>query len=293
MQIHSCDYGAGLAKREGAGDAVFKDASGDALRSAQKLFRSSCESMTAYQPRKSVVAAFDAAAKTYDHLTQVQREVAQQLVERAARAMPAAPQTILDLGCGTGHVVARAQGIWPQAEIIALDAAPAMLARLRKKFPDVKALCCDARHLDGIGRYDLILSNMVLHWLENPRRVLTHWRRFLNPGGRLLVALPIAGSLGEWRELTREAQLPDGLWTFPLEDFAADLCIHAEVCEFPSTHPELSSFLLSLKGSGAYQSRPGYKPASTAAMRRLLHMRRGPITVTFRILFLTLGATAG
>jgi malonyl-CoA O-methyltransferase len=104
----------------------------------------------------SIVAAFDAAAQSYDALTQVQREVARALVARAI-AEHAAPKTILDLGSGTGHVTELALRQWPHGELTALDAAPAMLARLRAKFPQVATIRRDAARLDGGGRYVLIL----------------------------------------------------------------------------------------------------------------------------------------
>lgn len=237
---------------------------------------------------KSVITAFDAAAQTYDRQTPLQCEVARHLVEQAATAIPVAPKTILDLGCGTGHVVEQAQRIWPQAKIAALDAAPAMLGRLNAKFPAIKTICRDARHLDGIDQFELMLSSMALHWMKSPQRVLNHWRGFLKSRGRLLVALPVAGSLREWRELAFSVGLADGSWEFPSENFADDLCIRKEIQEVPVTYPAWSSFLFSLRSSGAHRAREGYQPASSAVMRRLMRASTGPITVTFRILFLTL-----
>src|SRR6266704_88130 len=86
-----------------------------------------CALMTSDPANASIVAAFDAAAQSYDALTQVQREVARALVARAAGANP---EAILDLGAGTGHVTEYALRQWPQAKVTALDAAPAMLAQL-------------------------------------------------------------------------------------------------------------------------------------------------------------------
>ena len=236
----------------------------------------------------SVVAAFDAAAGTYDAATQVQCEIARHLVERAALEVPAAPQTILDLGCGTGNVADNALRIWPEAELTALDASPAMLSRLCKKIPNVKTVCRDAARLDGIARYDLILSSMMLHWMENPREALAHWRGFLKPNGRLLAALPVSDSLFEWRDLIRAAGLTDGLWAFPHENFAAELCLRAEFRDFPATYTDVAGFLSSLKGSGTHRSRSSHRPVPSGAMRRLLRTRHEPLTVTFRIAFLML-----
>ena len=85
----------------------------------------------------AIIRAFNAAAGTYDEASQVQREIARELVSRAALACDRTPQRILDLGCGAGHVTESALLQWPRAEVTALDAAPAMLAALQGKFPGV------------------------------------------------------------------------------------------------------------------------------------------------------------
>ena len=71
------------------------------------------------------------------------------MVLRAAGALKTAPRKILDLGAGAGHVTGFALEQWPEADIAALDAAPAMLRKLRAKYPGVRTIARDARDLDG------------------------------------------------------------------------------------------------------------------------------------------------
>ncbi len=238
----------------------------------------------------AIIRAFDAAAATYDEASQVQREIARELVMLAARAHDPPPRKILDLGCGAGHVTESALRQWPQAEITALDAAPAMLAALQGKFPSVKPLCADAADPGAIGAYDLILSSMMLHWLPDPRAALARWRAVLEPGGKLLLAIPVAGSLNEWRDACREAGLSDGLWPFPPADFAAGLTEQAETRAFVASYPDARAFLQSFKRTGARKARPGHRPESAAALRRLLASRQDVFKATFLIAFLTIGA---
>jgi malonyl-CoA O-methyltransferase len=239
--------------------------------------------------RNAVVAAFDAAAATYDRATPVQRDVASALVARAASCV-GAPAKILDLGAGAGHVSEFALQRWPGARLEALDAAPAMLAQLRAKLPKAATILRDASRLDGLGAYDLILSSMMLHWLDDPRAALADWRRHLAPGGALLVALPVAGSLAEWRTLTGSAGIEDGLWAFPREDFAEGLGASVEIAAFPATYPDAAAFLRALKAAGAHKARPGARPAAPGALRRLLARRADPFTATFRVAFLRIEA---
>ncbi|WP_374545943.1 methyltransferase domain-containing protein [Rhodoblastus sp.] len=235
---------------------------------------------------KAIIAAFDAAAETYDEATPIQRDVARELVRRAAGAVSAPPKTILDLGAGAGHVTGFALGEWPAAELTALDAAPAMLRRLSAKFPKVETIARDARTLDGLPRYDLILSSMMLHWLADPRAALAEWRKHLALGGLLCVATPVAGSLPEWRELTRAAGVADRLWAFPKADFADGLGAEVGRADFSAHYSDARHFLRTLKDAGAHQSRPGAKPTSTGALRRALAAKTA-FTATFHVTFIT------
>lgn len=244
--------------------------------------------MTTDRTLNAIVAAFDAAAETYDAVTPVQRDVARDLVRRAALAAPIRPRKILDLGAGAGHATGFALELWPEADVTALDASPSMLRRLTAKFPGVATIARDARRLDGLPQYDLIFSSMMLHWLDNPRATLIGWRAHLAPGGLLCVATPLAGSLSEWRDFTRAAGIEDRLWAFPPADFAEGLGAEIACVDYSADYPDAKSFLRALKGAGAHRPRPGGKPAAAAAMRRLLATTPENFTAVFRIGFIVM-----
>ncbi len=161
-----------------------------------------------------------------------------------------------------------------------------MLAALQAKFPGVGIIRADAAETGDIGRYDLILSSMMAHWLPDPRGAIAQWRKLLAPGGRLHVALPVAGSLHEWRDACRAAHLADGLWAFPDSGFAAGSGASAETKAFVATYADARAFLRSLKQTGARRSRPGHSPASPAALRRVLNRQKKPFSATFLVEFL-------
>lgn len=237
-----------------------------------------------------IVAAFDAAAETYDSVTPIQHEVARTLVFRTAAVLKKTPPNILDLGAGAGHVTGFALAQWPDAKIAALDAAPAMLRKLRAKYPNVATMTRDARDLRDLPRYDLILSSMMLHWLDDPRAALTAWRAHLAPGGKLCVATPVAGSLSAWRQFLNASGMDDAIWDFPPENFAAGLGARLEFSDFSAVYPDARAFLRGLKQAGAQTPRAGARPNRTGALRRLLAASPGPFRIGFRIAFLTLGA---
>lgn len=235
---------------------------------------------------QKIIAAFNASAATYDEATPLQRAVAKNLTARVAAKLARPPRKIVDLGAGAGHVVEAAKAFWPEAKIVALDAAPAMLDALRAKYPDVTTICADARDFSLDEAPDLILSSMMLHWLDAPRVALENWRRKLAPGGALGVALPVEGTFDEWRAFLRAHGLEDGLWDFPPENFAENLGFDVEIARFSQNFGGVKNFLTSLKKSGAHKNRRGAKNLSAATLRRLMAEKPENFVASFRVAFL-------
>jgi SAM-dependent methyltransferase len=129
------------------------------------------------------------------------REVAERLADRLSditRKFPLA----LDLGCHGGEfgeIVGPRGGI---ETLIQCDPAPAMARRAGGL-----ALAADADALPfGEGKFDLIVSNMSLHWVNDLPGALIQIRRALKPDGLFLAALAGGGTLGELRGALLEAE---------------------------------------------------------------------------------------
>ena len=56
-------------------------------------------------------------------------------LERALDALPAAPKRVLDLGTGTGLAAFVAARRFPEAEVVGVDLAPAMVEQARQLTP--------------------------------------------------------------------------------------------------------------------------------------------------------------
>jgi trans-aconitate 2-methyltransferase len=97
---------------------------------------------------------------------------------------PRAGQRILDLGCGTGHLTARIAETG--AEVTGIDSSSEMVEEARRVYPTIRFEIGDARNFAFPEPFDAVFSNAVLHWIQEPERVMTSVQRALRPGGRFV-----------------------------------------------------------------------------------------------------------
>lgn len=235
----------------------------------------------------TIARRFDAAAGSYDSAADLQTQVAEGLVQWIAPRI-AQPHNLIDIGCGTGLVTGQALQRWPSLSVTAFDAAPAMLAQVKTRYPNIETITGDAAAMDLPPDYDLALSSMALHWLPDPLAALQRWRKMLRPGGMLGIALPVAGSFKEWRNLAATQDLQDGLWGFPTADFADHIAARSEQRSFAITYPNAWAFLRTLKITGAATPKAHHKSWSATTMRRLLATSPVPFSVSCNVLYLAI-----
>ncbi|EMR13222.1 Biotin synthesis protein bioC [Methylophaga lonarensis MPL] len=150
------------------------------------------------RPQKSDVAkSFAAAAHDYDDVAVLQRQTADELLDRLS-LVNIQPQTVLDLGCGTGRNLSFLAQRYPDAQLLAMDIAPAMLVRARNNWQQHLGF---KRWLPGASRplfigadaerlplpdqsVDLVFANLALQWCD-VASVFAELRRVLKPEGLL------------------------------------------------------------------------------------------------------------
>jgi ubiquinone/menaquinone biosynthesis C-methylase UbiE len=126
-------------------------------------------------------------------------------------------QTLLDVGCGTGSLVALVRSLNPGVQVTGIDPDPKALERARRKA--VRAgvsIRLDQGFADALpypdGSFDRVLSSFMFHHVppaERPR-MLGEARRILKPGGSLHLLDfdgPEPGSGGHVARLFRSGRL--------------------------------------------------------------------------------------
>jgi SAM-dependent methyltransferase len=102
------------------------------------------------------------------------------------------PGVVLDLGCGPGHTTAMLADVFPEAEIIGIDASDLFVTEAQEAAP----VRCSFRVAD-VTRHplpgapaDLIYARFVVVHLPDPEPALAGWSSQLVPGGLLVVEEP-------------------------------------------------------------------------------------------------------
>ena len=106
------------------------------------------------------------------------------MAERLVELIEREPSSILDLGCGTGYLTLLLHRRFPQAQIDAVDFAPAMIEQARARVPDASFLTRDIEELElEPASYDLIASNATIQWLTEPEQTMARLVESLSARG--------------------------------------------------------------------------------------------------------------
>jgi len=156
------------------------------------------------QTRDRDVGRFDRWASAYDDdwlQGRLFEPVHRATVAAAARAVDD-PARILDVGCGTGQLLARAAERFPDAELAGIDPAAGMVRRAGDAAPVDEPIrlaqaCSEAIPFPD-GSFDLVLSTMSFHHWADQRRGLREVRRVLAPEGAFVLTDAVVSGVPRW-----------------------------------------------------------------------------------------------
>ena len=193
----------------------------------------------------------------------------------------------------------------PASRITAVDAAPGMVDFCRQRWPGDslgRFILADAHSFYDQGAFDLIAASCSLQWFGDRARVIGRMRGMLSPGGVVLLAVPVSGTLAELAESYRAmvgAAMPGlGWWEaaryIDLMNAAGLPPTYTSVESVRVRYDEPLDVLRAIKAIGAtFAGRPDWRPLPAGTVRRMLaHYRkrfgdvRGRVSSTYRVLYM-------
>jgi len=226
---------------------------------------------------------FNQASETYDQVADVQKSCAQILV---GMLPDVTPESILDLGAGTGYVVQCLAPHFPQARYSLNDLAPNMLAKASVNVK-TRLILGDMELLD-FPPHDLIISNLALQWVHDLPRLLP---KLWGKSKVLAFSCLLEGSFASWRALFQNLALPIPTHDYPSREVMENLLrslhpqVHIQTQDFTLTFPNARAVMRYLQQLGAAQPR---RQIATPDLKKLLLTHQSPIHLTYKVFFAVL-----
>jgi malonyl-CoA O-methyltransferase len=254
--------------------------------------------------RTEVRRAAERTAASYDAAAVLHREVGQRMAERLA-LVRLQPARVLDAGCGTGESLGELRLRYPDATILGLDIASARIVAAKRRDAASKRggtgfVRGDLLRLPlAQGSIDLLWSNLVLHWIDDPAAAFGELFRVLRVGGLLLFTTVGPDTLKELRaafggidRATHVAKFIDmhDLGDMLVEAGFADPVMDAEAITL--TYPDAVAMMSDLKATGAHNATLG-RPRGLMGRERWRRVlaalekfrREGRLPATYEIVY--------
>lgn len=153
--------------------------------------------------KQKIRECFNKSYATYDKYSNIQKMSGKKLIDALIRHTHVSCfciDHVIDLGCGTGFVTEQLAGTFQYKHFYAIDISDKLLSisKDRLKFYNINIDNMDFEifHFKDI-LFDLIFSNMALHWSLNINKTLSNIYHNLNHNGVLAFSLPVKGTFSE------------------------------------------------------------------------------------------------
>lgn len=170
----------------------------------------------------NAMTQYDSFAQFYDAVNGEPEELVAQLLEVLARYAPDA-RSLLELGCGTGAVLA---GLGSGLTRTGIDVSERMLAHARRRCPDASLVVADITSFDLHETFDVVICvfDTLNHvtTVDGWAAVFANAAAHLNDGGLLVFDLNTVGRLRDLGDMAPWVYDFDGHTLVMDVDFSAD-----------------------------------------------------------------------
>lgn len=235
-----------------------------------------------YLDRAAIRRNHDRASAGYDAAAVLAGRLREAMIARL-EWIAFVPDCVLDLGCGTGKGATALAARWPGARVVALDAAPCMLAEARRLAPAARIewLCAEAEAVPlPDASVDLVFSNLLLPWCEDVDAVFAEAARILKPRGLFTFTTLGPDTLGELRAAWREADGAAHVHPFTDMHDLGDGLVRAgfaepvlDVSRYTLTYRDVGALMRDLKATGS-QNAASARPRGLTGRGRIAAMTR-------------------
>lgn len=181
--------------------------------------------------KNDIAMAFGRAVQTYDQQADLQREVADHLIQQIVQNVHAGK--ILDAGCGTGYV---SQQLKQNSgyHLTALDLSEKMLNQAAINHSAHEYVQGDIEALPLLDEsFDCVVSSLALQWCHSLDSALNELLRVLKSGGRLCVSTLLQPTLWElrqaWQVIDAKPHTIDFISGEMLDDYLTQLEVEEKI----------------------------------------------------------------
>ncbi len=157
------------------------------LRRRWSLDRSSSAALTRSNTRRAYEALYGSRELLDEYLAPARLAFYDEVATACAELRPA---SVVDLGCGSGHLLRALLDRLPEARALGVDHAASGIDVARELVPEARFAVGDLYRLTPPERFDLVVSTEVLEHLTRPREGVERMLDWCAEGGRVAVTVP-------------------------------------------------------------------------------------------------------
>ncbi len=158
--------------------------------------------------KQKVQLSFDKGSENYDFNSKLQKIISDEMLSFFFQEFESLKKkvSLLDLGCGTGEISKKLNEKLNLKTIHLVDISKKMIEKSMEKFKDDKVVYDhnDFDYFDNFKDYDLIVSNMSIHWSNDIVKLLKKILNSIKKDAVVLLSFPNSMSLRDLKKFQKK-----------------------------------------------------------------------------------------